>query len=450
MREDVLLNSIKRRLYDMSIFDVRQVARAVGVPRATEGKKEDTIANILGIATGEITPLKPNGRGAPPKSVICDEQLVSDILRCRMFSFQSADKKLKTSVGDGSDSESYAEGIIAYIGGIWYMLCFDGAEVRYEVDNQLISRYCLNEGDCVLAILIKSNNSKEMSVCGIIAVNGEPSENHTDKNVKFEKLTRAIPRRRIKFNGGNAVCGIINIFSPLAFGQRAMVSAPSKTGKTTVLKHLAREIARDYPETEIVLMLLNEQPEIIEEFKNLFPNLKYFCTTFEKHCLQTVSTAHLAVEYAKRRVEAGKNVIILADGISRLYRSYLSAGKKTVAVSEITAMLYSASDYREGGSLTFIYTLSEESYDSDAYRLFADCANMRLKLSSVLSSRRIYPSVNIAESGADREEELLGADEYKAAVNLRLKLGSAVNEAEIIEMFKESDGTDKIIERFKD
>lgn len=444
MIDENMLKSIRQRLDDMSIFGVRQVARAVGVPCATSGKKEEAMRAVLDIAAGAASPVtKRTKRGAPPKSNECDEKLVADVLACRMRALLPDDGSL-TGVSDNG-TEKYGEGIVGYADGVYVIYSRDEHINKAEIDNQLVSRYKLREGDAVLAMFVK-DEKKGFNLCGIVSVNGTPAERHTKAGVKFGELTRLFPQRRIILADGVA-SNLTRFFAPFAYGQRAVIAAPPKSGKTYLLKDMATAVMHGGGKAELIVALLAEQPEIIEDFKKDLPDAKFFCTSFEKAPQETLTAAHLAVEYAKRRAENGANAVVILDGVNKLYRAYISAGKQAIAISEINALLCSAVNTAEGGSLTVLYTLSEKTGEEEIYSAFTDCANMTVTLSRSLASRRIFPAADILNCGADGEERLLTEEESKVAKNIRAELAGGGDEAEIIKFLTEC-GPEEIISRF--
>lgn len=452
MQESRILQDITERLEKLSIYDLRQVARAVGVKRPADGKKSRITEAILGIAQCQIAPEPPTLRGAPPKSQAYDEQLVADIKSCREY-YLALKEGLKTEEPKSilSVSDSGAELEERQIAGILENSekhCFlrvHGCGVSDDevfVHESFLQRFSLREGDLVSGIAKRRNKDEAFGLVTVSKVNGKDVESAVNRP-NFSKLTPTYPQTNIKTAHGNdsVACRIIDMFAPLGLGQRAVISAPLKSGKSRLLKELAAGISQNYPKIKVIVVLIDERPEEITDFKRVLGSAELFYTTFNMPAERHVRTARLAIEYAKRQVEYGEDVIVLFDGITRLIRSYMGGN----AVEEVKKLLFCACNTEEGGSLTLISTISNDVKD-EAYIELLSTANMGITLSRSLAQNRVFPAINIMATSADRDENLLSEDEMKAANYLRAKFSSE----EIINLFKQTTNNGEIVSRYKD
>lgn len=451
MQDSRILQDVTERLERLSIYDLRQVARAVGVKRPADGKKSRVTEAILSIAQGLTAPEPPTLRGAPPKSQAYDEQLVADIKACREYylalkgGFEAEEPKSVLSVADSGAAleEKEVSGILDK-SEKYCFLRVHGASVSDDdvfVHDSFLQRFSLREGDFVSGVAKRRNKDEAFGLVTVLKVNGKDVEEAANRPC-FSKLTPIYPETNVKTAHGNdsIACRIIDMFAPLGLGQRAVISAPLKSEKSQLLKELAVGISQNCPQIKLIVTLIDERPEEITDFKRVLGNAELFYTTFDMPAERHVQTAHLAIEYAKRRVEYGEDVIVLFDGLTRLIHAYTGGN----AIKEIKKLLYCACNTLEGGTLTLISTISNDVKD-EAYHEFLSTANMAITLSRSLAQSRVFPAINIKATGADREEILLSEDELKAANYLCARFSSE----EIIDLFKQTSDNGEIVSRFK-
>lgn len=449
MTESRILNDVKSRLDKLNIFELRQVARAVGVHRPADGKKSRVTEAILSIATGETAPEPPSLRGAPPKSQQFDEQLVADIKTCREYYLAlnagaSAREPNVLTVYD-SAAERLQKSLKEYCGildtsGEYAFLRVDengynGGEVF--VHETFITRFKLRYGDFIVCKGMRKTEDQIPGLVEVVSVNGVACEDLTER-AEFSQLTPVYPASIIKTEcaGGDIACRIIDVFSPLALGQRAFISAPARAGKTTLIKQIAQGICANYPYLKVIVAALGERPEVITDFRRTLVDCELFYTGFDMPAENHLRTLRLAAEYAKRFPEAGEHAIILFDGITRLMQNCPSEAAR----EEINKLLYSACNAEEGGSLTVVSTISQDDANHNS---FIGLANMVISLSPELAEQRIFPAIDVKKSFADGEERLLGADALKTARALR-----AMPLQEIIEIFKKTYSNGELIEKY--
>lgn len=441
--ESKILADVRERLEKLNIFELRQVARAVGVHRPADGKKSRVTEAILDIAQGIAAPEPQSLRGAPPKSTQYDEQLVADIKTCREYYLalnggQVVDEPSVISVADCcANEEGICKGYVYSDGEKSYILCENSAVFLHQ---SFVTRFLLRLGDLVECKVKGDISEGKAGVCSVISVNGKPCEFGAERR-DFSQLTRIYPQTTVKTaeKTGDICCRISDMFAPLALGQRAFIVAPPRSGKTTLIKAVASGISQAFPQIEVIISLIGERPEEVTYFKRNFKDCKLFYTTFDMPPQSHIRTAQVSVEHAKRLTEEDKDVIVLFDGISNLIKAYPSEYDATDGINKL---LYSACNAEEGGSLTLISTVSEGSAE---YNKFTPLANMVIMLSGELAAKRIFPAIDVQRSFADGEERLLSSEELRAANALRKNTN-----VEIIEIFKQIQSNADVINKFKD
>lgn len=263
----------------------------------------------------------------------------------------------------------------------------------------------------------------------------------------FDDLTPIYPKRRLHLETTptNYTMRLMDILSPLGFGQRGLIVSPPKAGKTTVLKMLANSIAENHPDTEIIVLLIDERPEEVTDMERSV-NGEVISSTFDLPPENHVRVADIVMERAKRLVESGKDVVVLLDSITRLARAHnlvvppsgrtLSGGVDPAALHRPKRFFGAARNFEEQGSLTIIATALVETgsrMDEVIYEEFKGTGNMELHLDRKLAERRLFPAIDIYRSGTRREDLLLTPQELEAAWMLR-KVMSSLGPAETLDL----------------
>jgi transcription termination factor Rho len=275
----------------------------------------------------------------------------------------------------------------------------------------------------------------------VTLVNGAPVE-QARQRPEFTRLTAVHPTRVLQLEGaetpglrGDTITGrLIDLIAPLGFGQRALVVAPAKAGKTTVLQTIAAGVARNHPETQLFILLVDERPEEVGEMEMIGVG-EVVASSFDHPAERHVAVAELVIERARRRVEEGGDAVIILDSITRLARAWntvergtgrtLSGGLDAQALENPKRLLGSARQVdpsRDGGSLTIIATAlidTGSKMDQVIFEEFKGTGNSELVLSRELAERRIYPAIDLRASGTRREELLLAPDALEAVRQLR-------------------------------
>ena len=318
------------------------------------------------------------------------------------------------------------------------------------ISQQQIKQYGLRVGDVVEAeVRLPLPEEKYYPMVRPVTINGlEPSR--IRDRAKFEHLTPLFPDEKFEITKGksaNISTRIVDMFAPIGKGQRALIVAPPKTGKTILLKDIANAISENHPETYIIMLLIDERPEEVTDMARSV-NAEVIASTFDEPADRHVRIAGIVLEKAKRLVESGHDVVIMLDSITRLARAYntvspasgkiLSGGVDANALQRPKRFFGAARNIEGGGSLTIIATaLTETSSKMDEviFEEFKGTGNMELQLDRKLSNKRIFPAVDIIASSTRRDDLLLPQEHLNRMWVLRNYLGD-MNSLEAMEFIK--------------
>lgn len=318
------------------------------------------------------------------------------------------------------------------------------------VPMNVIKEYGLKTGDVVEAsIRPPREGEKYFPLCNVISINGLNPEGIRDR-VPFEHLVPLFPDEKFELTKGktnNLSTRVVDMFAPIGKGQRALIVAPPKTGKTILLKDIANAIAENHPETYIIMLLIDERPEEVTDMARSV-NAEVIASTFDEPAERHVKIAGIVLEKAKRLVECGHDVVIMLDSITRLARAYntvspasgkiLSGGVDANALQRPKRFFGAARNIEGGGSLTIIATaLTETSSKMDEviFEEFKGTGNMELQLDRKLSNKRIFPAVDIIASSTRRDDLLQSQEMLNRMWILRNYLGD-MNSLEAMEFMK--------------
>ncbi|MDD6920318.1 MAG: transcription termination factor Rho [Eubacteriales bacterium] len=382
----------------------------------------------------------------------------------RYFDFRTKKEELSEEVnftnqiqssemaGDDFSNAKKIEGILDIADGGFGFLRFDNFLTSSEdvyVANSQIRRFNLKTGDKVKGFARNpKGNEKFGALLRIEEINGEEIS-RAKMRIDFDRLTPIFPDRRIKLeNGRDVSLRVMDLVAPLGFGQRGLIVAQPKAGKTVLMKNIARSIEKKYPQAELIVLLIDERPEEVTDMKrSLQGNGEVIYSTFDEQPSHHVKVAEMVLERAKRLAEHGKDVIVLMDSLTRLARAYnlvVPSSGKTLTGGLDPASLYkpkkffgAARNIEEGGSITILATALVDTgsrMDDMIYEEFKGTGNMELHLDRSLSEKRIFPAIDLNKSGTRREDLLLSSDELKATWIMRKALSekSVQNVAESI------------------
>ncbi len=319
------------------------------------------------------------------------------------------------------------------------------------VTQSQIKHHGLKTGDVVEGtIRPPREGEKYFPLSTVTRINGRSPEYIRDR-VPFEHLTPLFPDEKFNLTGGrtcNISTRVVDMFSPIGKGQRGLIVAPPKTGKTILLKDIANAIAENHPETYIMILLIDERPEEVTDMSRSV-NAEVIASTFDEPADRHVKIASIVLEKAKRMVECGHDVVILLDSITRLARAYntvspasgkiLSGGVDANALQKPKRFFGAARNIENGGSLTIIATaLTETSSKMDEviFEEFKGTGNMELQLDRKLSNKRIFPAVDIMASSTRRDDLLLRTETLNRMWILRRFLSDR-NSIEAMEFIKD-------------
>ncbi len=300
---------------------------------------------------------------------------------------------------------------------------------------QFLRQYELRPG-LRLAGNVRMMGQRKLSIDSLTTIEGIPS--HAWKcPPAFEKLTAMFPNRRIYLEQpgeNNPTARAMDLIAPLGMGQRGLIVAPPRVGKTMMLKSLALAIRANHPEIQLILLLVDERPEEVTDLRRSL-DCDIFSSTFDEPTVRHVQVSEMVSERAKRLVELGQDVVILVDSITRLSRGYnnsisgkgrtMSGGVDSGALSRPKKFFGSARNVEEGGSLTILATALVETHsrmDDLIFEEYKGTGNMEVHLDRSIMEQRIFPAIHITKSGTRREELLYHPDEYERVTLLRKQL----------------------------
>lgn len=312
------------------------------------------------------------------------------------------------------------------------------SEQDVYVSQKQIRRFRLKTGDRINGVSRRPNEGERFgALLYVNTVNGdEPGVSIHRPN--FEDLTPVFPRERIRLegNGQDLAMRMVDLFAPIGKGQRGLIVAPPKTGKTVLLKQIAKSIESRYPETHVMVLLIDERPEEVTDMQRSI-NGEVIYSTFDEQAEHHVKVAEMVIAHAHRLAEHKKDVIILLDSITRLARAYnmvvpasgktLSGGLDPGALHKPKKFFGSARKLEEGGSITILATALIETgsrMDDVIFEEFKGTGNMELHLDRKLSERRVFPAINVQKSGTRREDLLLDKEELEAVFKIRRALSN--------------------------
>ncbi len=451
-----------RTLRLKKVQDLREIAKAMGFENLTKRRKDDLIDLII------------NGNQETSESENDETiEFVEDDFSEDVDSDEDQDDEDESledvSEGECTDSKSEAnfegketrkkkenndgkqevEGVLEIIEQGYGFLRFQNflsSELDVYVSPSQIRKFSMRTGDKIMGVTRTPNPGERFrALLYVKQINGLKPESN-GKRPKFDDLTPMYPTSRFKLEGDSRELAmrIIDIVSPIGKGQRGLIVAPPKSGKTILLQKIAKSISKNYPDVELIVLLIDERPEEVTDMKRSI-NADVVYSTFDELPSHHVKVAEMVLNRAKALVEQKKDVVILLDSITRLARAYnlvmpssgktLSGGLDPNALHKPKRFFGAARNVEEGGSLTILATALVETgsrMDDVIFEEFKGTGNMELILDRRLSEKRIFPSVDIRKSGTRREEFLFNKNELEAVWRIRRHLDKS-NSAESTE-----------------
>jgi transcription termination factor Rho len=303
----------------------------------------------------------------------------------------------------------------------------DGLEVTVEVVNKKSKRRRNKKGP---------RNVRPV-VDRFIEIEGLPPGDFADRK-KFEELSSIDPQPRLDLEhpGCPVSCRLIDLFCPIGRGQRALIVSPPKAGKTTLMKDIAIAVSKNHPDVELLALLVDERPEEVTDFRRTTP-CEVFASSNDHPVERHVAISQMVMERCRRRVEAGHHVLLLLDSLTRLGRAFnnsrkhagsgrtMSGGIDSRALEVPKRVFGSARNTEEAGSLTIVASClvdTGSAGDQVIFEEFKGTGNMEIVLDRKIAEKRIFPAINLAESGTRKEHLLMGDKEYNTVSALRKRL----------------------------
>ena len=306
------------------------------------------------------------------------------------------------------------------------------------ISSELMGRYDLRYGNQVKVRLRGQQRWEQpLQATEIVEIEGVPAADYVQRT-DFEQLTALIPTRRLileNIDNPSPAMRLLDLVAPLGMGQRALVVAPPRGGKTILLKSMARSLRANYPEAALLILLLDERPEEVTDFEETV-DAPVYASTFDESSYRHEQLSDMVLERARRLVEQGRDVIILLDSLTRLARGYnahatggrtMSGGLDSHALEKPRKFFGAARNVEEGGSLTIIATClvdTESRMDEIIFEEFKGTGNMEIRLDRELAERRIFPAISLPQSGTRNDDRLYHPDELARVLQLRRQLAT--------------------------
>ncbi len=343
----------------------------------------------------------------------------------------------------GSDVALHAEGVLEIVDeGYGFLRSQDwsyleGPDDIYVSPSQ-IKRFDLRTGDTIAGQVRPPKEwERYLALLRVETINGDPPVAGAARPI-FDNLRPRYPDQRLHLEtaGGDISMRVVDIVAPIGKGQRGLIVAPPRAGKTILLQKMANAIVENHPEVTLIVLLIDERPEEVTDFQQNVPAAQVISSTFDEPATRHVQVTNMVIEKAKRLVEHGRDVVILLDSITRMARAHntiaphsgkiLSGGVEAQALQKPKHFFGAARKIEGGGSLTIIGTALVETgsrMDDVIFEEFKGTGNMELVLDRQIADRRIYPAIDVARSGTRKEELLFAPVEANRVFLLRSFLG---------------------------
>lgn len=372
------------------------------------------------------------------------------------------------------DSGIEANGILEVMpDGFGFIRCenfLPGENDVYVAPSQ-IRRFNMKTGDIIRGSRrVKSATEKFAALLYVTTINGYPVH-MAERRPSFEDLTPIFPNERLSLEvrgeKNTTAMRVMDLLAPIGKGQRGMIVSPPKAGKTTLLKQVAKAVTTNYPDMHLIILLIDERPEEVTDIREsvMGPNVEVIYSTFDELPERHKRVSEMVIERAKRLVEHGRDVMILLDSITRLARAYnlvvppsgrtLSGGLDPAALHMPKRFFGAARNMREGGSLTILATAlvnTGSRMDDVIYEEFKGTGNMELVLDRKLSEKRIFPAIDILQSGTRNDNLLLTREEAEAVDSVRKATNSMKAEEsveKILDLFSRTRNNREFVEMAK-
>ena len=429
--------------------EVKVTKEAVDLEDTEKEKNSDEEMLIKNILEMKITPLKKMAKEykIPNFSIMTKHDLVNEIL-------------MKKGEENG---KTYGFGKLDIINeGSYGFLRQTSVGPDVYVSISQIKRFNLRNGDTVFGELrVPIGTEKNYGILKVLLINGDLPEKSSQRPY-FDDLIPSYPDEKINLGKGHIASRIIDLVAPIGKGQRGLIVAPPKAGKTVLLSTLANDIIKYNPEIDVWILLIDERPEEVTDIKENVKDAEVYSATFDEDPRVHTQVTEKVLEMAKREVEKGKDILILMDSLTRLARSYNitipSSGKLISGGIDPNALYYpkrflgAARNIKNGGSLTIIATALIETgskMDEVIFEEFKGTGNMEIILSRALQQLRVFPAIDVLKSGTRREELLIPKDKLEKIWKLRRELDKESDSdgiRKLKELIKRFSSNDELLE----
>lgn len=416
-----------------TLVELKEIAKDLNIKNISKLKKGELIDEIINNSpksiekNGVILKEKITPKARTSESVVTEREVSED-------EKEEKKEKLKVMINE-SDS---AKGVLEILenNSFGFLRCnnYQTGENDIYVSPSQIRRFNLKTGDEVQGKVRESKEGEKFkALLYVEKVNGEHPEKAVGRK-SFETLTPIYPEERLHLETSNEKdlsSRLMDIICPIGKGQRGIIVAPPKAGKTTLLKKVAQNISRNYPDVKLIVLLIDERPEEVTDMKRSI-NGDVIYSTFDEEPQNHAKVSQMVLERAKRMVEQGKDVVILLDSLTRLSRAYnltitptgrtLSGGLDPGALIMPKKFFGAARNVEEGGSLTILATALVDTgsrMDDMIFEEFKGTGNMEVHLDRKLQERRIFPAIDIYKSGTRKEDLILSEEEKEVAYSIR-------------------------------
>ncbi len=456
---------------EMTLMQLRRFAKAKGIKGISALKKNELIEHLQKLDHDQPDIATVEEKKEPIKDYSIEKEKTIEKKQAEEKQpDERSDRQSEERKPDLShlDSGAKADGILEVMpDGFGFIRCdnYLPGENDVYVSPAQIRRFNLKTGDILVGnIRVKTQNEKYSALLYIESVNGfKPYE--AQRRKRFEDLTPIFPNERLVLEqpGAPVSMRMMDLLSPIGKGQRGMIVSQPKTGKTTLIKQIAKSITTSHPDMKLIILLIDERPEEVTDIREYIegPNAEVIYSTFDELPEHHKRVSEMVLERAKRLVEHKQDVIILLDSITRLARAYnliippsgrtLSGGLDPAALHMPKKFFGAARNMREGGSLTILATALVDTgskMDDVVFEEFKGTGNMELVLDRKLAEKRVFPAINIQKSGTRRDDLLLSKEERDVVYYLHREMSGARSEEnteEILDYFKKTKSNKEFI-----
>ena len=465
-------------LSTLSIGSLRSVGRHVGVNQSTLKKKGALVKDIVGILIGNVPPAAKTNRGAPVKDAYIDPKIFSKLDEIKFLYLSGiTEDDTEANIPEAAEKQEVADNVIDFrspeyepqqgyfeqevytgqletINGVSSLFPLNGRDASVEkiiVTVSEIKKHDLRDGDIVVCHAEKRHAA--LVATEILSVNSLPVGE--DKRSRFELSEVCYPDQRISFyseKSNSSALKYIDWLIPLGKGQRGVVTSSPKAGKTMLLKEVAKAVSEEHPDIRLLVLLTEQSPEAVGEFKKIVPKADFIYTTYDDESETHVFAADFLLKRAKRFAEMGMDVLMLVDSLTALAHAYneteessggktLSCGLESKTLHYIKKFFGSARCLAQGGSLAILGTLSVDTgnpMDDILAGELLGAANSEIRLSDMLVAKNVFPAIDVAHSQTKRSDLLLTPEELKCETFIRNRYLSTFEAEDLAQLIEKS------------